>query len=312
MFSGELVDTRTPQQKQADVACLRNLTQLEMFSQCEIAPRGVRANPVMSLSPGRLVLVVEDPRSEEEIERDLQRQAERLTTPLPLIEPSSLVGVYDMPDSTSSSQTPAPPSDPPLLDPISDRTDLPTDNVFISDDGEQTDAEPDDPPLLPMSKYLAYMALVDAASERSATLSHSPTSAISESIQMSTAKVNARLAGLTGAEIAAALMIGEFRGRTPPAADPVPEASRLSPDSSPELPQKDWDVPVLWTNRADMMQRRPDLAPAIAALRDDEVEAFAALLAEALEEFYWIQLNVILSLFVDHELQLLKRVKRHT
>lgn len=170
MFTGTLVDTRTSKQKQADSARQRNLTQLEMFSQREVAQFGVRANPVMPLSPGRLVLVQEDPRSDEEIEQDRFREAERLTTPLPLAETS----------------------------------------------------EPLEPAL------------------------------------------------------------------------------------------QDWDIPVLWTSRADMIKRRPDLTPAIQELRDYEIEALAALLGEALQEFYWIQLNVILALNLDHDLQLLKRVKRNT
>jgi hypothetical protein len=42
----------------------------------------------------------------------------------------------------------------------------------------------------------------------------------------------------------------------------------------------------------------------IQSLGDYEIEALGALVGEALEEFYWIQVNVILSLYLDHQLQL--------
>ena len=74
MFSGELVDTRTREQRQQDR--VRNLpAQLLMFSQRDMAQIGVSPTPRMDLSPGRLVLIAEDPRTDEEKERDLQRQA---------------------------------------------------------------------------------------------------------------------------------------------------------------------------------------------------------------------------------------------
>src|SRR5690554_6618676 len=79
MFTGELVDTRTRRQKQLDREC--NLPrQIEMFSQRDIAQFGVKANPTMPLSGNvKLLLIPEDPRTEEEIERDIQREAERRT-----------------------------------------------------------------------------------------------------------------------------------------------------------------------------------------------------------------------------------------
>lgn len=79
MFSGELVDTRTRRQKQLDRE--RDLPrQIEMFSQRDVAQFGVRANPTMPLSGNvKLILIPEDPRTDEEIERDIQREAERRT-----------------------------------------------------------------------------------------------------------------------------------------------------------------------------------------------------------------------------------------
>ncbi len=82
LFTRDLVDNRTITQKRADRQreCPQ---QTEMFPQREVALFGVRAHPQMSLSPHtKLVLVAEDPRTPEEIERDLQCEAEALTTPM--------------------------------------------------------------------------------------------------------------------------------------------------------------------------------------------------------------------------------------
>ena len=79
MFTGELVDTRTRRQKRLDRE-RDQPQQMEMFSQRDVAQFGVRANPTMPLSGNvKLLLIPEDPRTEEEIERDVQREAERRT-----------------------------------------------------------------------------------------------------------------------------------------------------------------------------------------------------------------------------------------
>lgn len=79
MFSGEAVDNRTRQQKKQDKA-RKQPKQIEMFSQREIAQFGVNPNPLMPLSPNtRLLLIPEDPRTEEEIEQGRQREAEKRT-----------------------------------------------------------------------------------------------------------------------------------------------------------------------------------------------------------------------------------------
>ena len=79
MFSGEYVDTRTDAQKKR----VLQAEQLEMFPSREVAQFGVNPRPLMDLSPfTKLTLQVEDPRSEEEKERDRQRAAEKLTQPM--------------------------------------------------------------------------------------------------------------------------------------------------------------------------------------------------------------------------------------
>jgi hypothetical protein len=79
MFTGEWEDNRTDRQKQLDRE-RGQLKQQEMFSQREIAQFGVNAHPLLPLSPHtKLSLMFEDHRTEEELERDRQRQAEKKT-----------------------------------------------------------------------------------------------------------------------------------------------------------------------------------------------------------------------------------------
>ena len=79
MFTGDLVDNRTRRQKQLDRQQERP-KQLEMFSSREVAQFGVNAHPLLPLSPNmKLLLISEDPRTEEEIERDRERAAEEQT-----------------------------------------------------------------------------------------------------------------------------------------------------------------------------------------------------------------------------------------
>jgi hypothetical protein len=86
MFSGEWVDNRTRRQKQQDEERERRrwyAQQMAMFSQRDLAQFGVEAHPHMPLSDHtRLVLEPEDPRTPEEKEEALQRQAEQQTQPM--------------------------------------------------------------------------------------------------------------------------------------------------------------------------------------------------------------------------------------
>lgn len=83
LFTREQVDRRTPEQKRLDERRANRIpTQTEMFAQRDLAQFGVRAHPLMPLSPGKLHLIAEDPRSEEEIERALEQAAQALTSPM--------------------------------------------------------------------------------------------------------------------------------------------------------------------------------------------------------------------------------------
>ncbi len=289
LFSGELVDTRTATQKQADLQ-REQPQQTQMFRQRDVAQFGVRARPQMSLSPHtKLVLIAEDPRTEEEIERDRLRQAQELTTAMfPIDRP------------------PEPP--PALLD-----TALTTSPSVAETTQDETEAAEDDMPELqspapPLpSKYSAYVELVKAAEEQAGTLSASSAMLLSQRITLSAAMFDAKRAGLNDTEIATAITIGEFRGRTPREAKAEPVAVT---QPEPEVRKDEAEIPILWASRADFLTRRPDLAEQIRSLRDDEIEDLAGLVGQALEEFYWMQLNVVLSLFLDHELQLCRLVRK--
>jgi hypothetical protein len=79
LFTGERVDTRSAAQKRRDEQAALPQQQV-MFPQREVAQFGVCAHPQMALAPGtKLVLVSEDPRTEEEKERDRQLAAQALT-----------------------------------------------------------------------------------------------------------------------------------------------------------------------------------------------------------------------------------------
>mgnify|MGYP000849220642 CR=1 FL=1 len=79
MFSGELVDNRTTRQKKQDKE-RQQPKQIEMFASREIAQFGINPRPLLPLSPNtKLLLIPEDPRTDEEIEQDRQREAEKHT-----------------------------------------------------------------------------------------------------------------------------------------------------------------------------------------------------------------------------------------
>lgn len=82
MFSGQLRDTRTDTQKKADSERIQPHQQL-MFSQRDIAQFGVNPRPQFSLpETATLMLMREDPRTEEEKEHAQDQEARRLTRPL--------------------------------------------------------------------------------------------------------------------------------------------------------------------------------------------------------------------------------------
>ena len=75
LFTGESVDNRTPKQKRL-AREQDKPEQAMMFSQRDMAQFGVNPRPLLPISPKtRLELMVEDHRSEEEIEAAIQAEA---------------------------------------------------------------------------------------------------------------------------------------------------------------------------------------------------------------------------------------------
>ena len=86
MFTGNLVDTRNRKQKKKAKE-QEQPKQAEMFSQREMAQFGVQAHPKIPISPKtRLELALQDMRTEEEKERDFQREVEKRSYRLPGID----------------------------------------------------------------------------------------------------------------------------------------------------------------------------------------------------------------------------------
>jgi len=169
-----------------------------MFSQRELAQFGVRANPQMSLSEHtRLVLISEDPRTPEEIERDRERQAQSLTRPL-----------------FEAAKTPEPvASVPPKTKDLMYSPPGLTEDVSLEEEKSNKDDDLSLCPLPPLSKLTIYHQLVDLAYERSATVYASKTILLSQLIAASALTCQARLAGLSTEEIQIAETIGEYRSK---------------------------------------------------------------------------------------------------
>ncbi len=291
MFTGALVDTRSAAQRRGT-----GLQQLPMFSINETFTFGMSARPYLTAAPKpKLELVCEDVRTPEEIEADREREAQVLTAPM--------FG-EGVPPSAPAAQV--------FLDDIPHNARLVIGEADALENSEN-DAEdtPELPPLAPpLTPYAAYCQLVAAAEEQAGTLVASPAVRIAQRISLSAAQFAAKQAGLNETEIATAITIGEFRGRTPQAAIPEPAKGTVLPvvDEPSEPAENDQEIPIRWLCRSDLVRRRPDLVQQIGTLQEHEIEALAALVGEALEEFYWIQLNVVLSLFLDHDLGLWQRI----
>jgi hypothetical protein len=83
LFTDDLVDTRTTKQKKAATE-QEKPKQAEMFSQRELGQFGVNPHPQIPISPKtRIELALQDMRTEEEKERDFQREVEERSYKLP-------------------------------------------------------------------------------------------------------------------------------------------------------------------------------------------------------------------------------------
>lgn len=187
MFSSEWKDTRSRTQRQRDRQ--RDLPQQEeMFSQREFGEH-VNPHPKMKFHPyEKLELAIQDPRTPEEIERDQWKEIEEQTYRMFAGE----TDLYEELDEACrfSEQVP---------------DDIET---ALDDLREAAAEEPDET----RSKVALFLDLVQLCEEQAATLWIAPAY---ESKYLTQIAVTARLAqaaGMTDAEIHAAIQIGTLRG----------------------------------------------------------------------------------------------------
>lgn len=181
MFTGKLRDTRTRRQKE-QAKQERGLQQTVMFSQRDMAQFGVRSRPLMDLHPGRLALIMEDPRTPEEIAADIQREAERRTTPMF----GKLPGDSDMPSEVVQAEP-------------------------------DTETDPDSPIMLPHERLGttdgACLAVMEAAYDAETTLWIDAKHRLAFADQLTRAILDAKEVGLDTDSISKAVQIGQAVGQ---------------------------------------------------------------------------------------------------
>jgi hypothetical protein len=213
MFSSKLVDNRSDKQRKADLE--RTHTTLLMFSQREMLPRvGMKAHPKLPL-PEKVTLPAlwSDHRTDEEIERDTQRQAEALTQPM-FADEEGIHRGQDM-----NTDEPTKPIEPIQVTPNPDET-IQRESVPPSEKPKAKRKRPAKPSptrtkgelaiQLP-SKETVYLALV--AAYKDFTQPQADGSSLPEALRLGAALDLADQVGLSTAEGRAAAAIGTFRGQ---------------------------------------------------------------------------------------------------
>lgn len=295
MFSGEWETRYTRNQ----------LQQMPMFSLSETFEFGVQARPYLLEAPRpTLELISEDVRTPEEIERDLMREAEEMTSPMFATE--ALVD-----DEDESKQE--------AVEGEGDQRQL---ENSVDDKGD--------------TKLSCYLALVNLTREQAMTLWVDEVYRGRFYSQLPQAILAAQSMGLTTSEISAAMQIGEFLGnRERQSANNKSEtifdgrrentSSSLSPSSVTEgvrkheglrtqlrhdrvsvrarhpKPQAPSVLPLHWMQPEHIQKRLPYLAEGIAQLNEGELTSLAESISEALEETFWTVLGITLTHYLDHE-----------
>jgi hypothetical protein len=318
MFSGKLVDNRTSTQKRIDHE--RDVPkQQDMFSIRETVQIGVNVRPWLGDMPQpTLELIREDPRTQEEIERDLMREAEALTDTL----------FADIPPQSSE--------DEPEREGVENENDQEQPQTPIAREES--------------AKLASYRALVTLVREQAVTLWVDETYRQRFYSQLPQTILSAQGAGLTASEISAAMQIGEFLGNrerqaagqrsgvifdagdidgsplgdagTSEPAHPLPPASPQTTPSSMSAPEglrarlrgerisvrtretqskPPEVVPSRWMEREHIQNRLPYLAGWISRLKDEEIASLAESISEALQHTYWTILEIALAHYVEHE-----------
>ncbi len=268
--------------------------QMNLFPISETVQFGIAARPWLKEMPTpTLTLECQDTRTEEEKERDVMREAEKQTTPLftdatvtPVIaEPASLIPRETVVEDGHETQNL-------LLDQEVKHED--TDELTELEDDE-TEQPVSDMPHTSPTKYESYLAIVSAAEERAATRYNTPASDLSETIVMSKAKLDARLAGLTGAEIITALTIGEFRGKAQQPSDQPEGIAR----TETQFVDTDAPIAVAWVSKQSLTTCRPDLTARIQELNTADMVLIAKYIRETLDKTYQMMLDMALMAYFD-------------
>ncbi len=305
MFTGDWETKRT-----------RNtLHQMNMFTLRETVEIGVNARPWLSQVPSSpLELISEDVRTPEEIERDLMREAEALTSPM------FVSGV--LPESEDEPER---------------------DGLDSENDQEQPESLVGS---VEVTKLSSYYALLNLAREKAMTLWVDGAYRQRYYNQLPLSIQAAQNAGLTPSEISAAMQIGEFLGNREcqsasqrsgvifeaRSANPSPlrnTAETVPTIHSPQTalrgargheglrarrrhdgisvrtrypkPKSPQVVPMLWMEREHIQKRLPYLAEGISRLEDDELASLAESVSEVLQETFWTILGITLTHYLDHE-----------
>jgi hypothetical protein len=66
-----------------------------------------------------------------------------------------------------------------------------------------------------------------------------------------------------------------------------------------EQPPIDTPIAISWLSKADLLHARPDLEKRVGELDEAEVEYLAEKLGDALQESYWLALEVVLDDYVN-------------
>ena len=266
--------------------------QTPMFSVNETFEFGARVRPWLSeAGTPTLELIREDVRTQEEIERDLIREAEALTFPMFVGE-----ALQESADEL-------------------EREELDNENGH----------EPPETPVgsVEVTKFSSYRALVTLVREQSVTLWVDGAYRQRYYNQLPLTIQDAQGAGLTATEISAAMQIGEFLGNRERqlaghtsgvifdargADNPRPGDAAISEQAHPLLPVSPQAepkapevVPTRWMEREHIQKRLPYLAEGIARLDEDELVSLAQSISEVLQETYWTLLGITLAHYLDHE-----------
>lgn len=225
--------------------------QLSLFPIHETFVFGERVRPYLADAPKpTLTLIQKDPRTQEEIDEAVRREALTLMTPMfgeaPTVLPTSPGSQSDaapdteMPDTLIVSMNVEEPDANLITPPVQADQGASPDLIFTPPDMRiepvsVTELNEDESALLfslsppKPSKLEHYQQVISVVAEQHATLQATRPCILAQRILLSVTLFDAKAAGLSEAEIASAMAIGEFRGRSErqQEASRVPQASTM-------------------------------------------------------------------------------------